>query len=90
MEQDNNEDVSAIETAYRRGWQQGFRHANTLVTFLQLKGYGVNHIQKLLTTYNDILVTSWRYNGNLQRMEDHPNFDIQQLEEIIKHQQPEE
>src|SRR5579871_239131 len=72
----------AQEAAYRRGWQHGSVEATLLVLQLMELGYERRKIRQLLAMYNDLCVSAWRTEGDLEQMEPFPAFDIERLEAI--------
>jgi hypothetical protein len=69
------------EAAYRRGWQQGATEATLIILQLVELGYNRRKIKQLLAIYQDHFISEWR-NGNLEKREAFPSFDIERIEEI--------
>ncbi len=72
----------AQESAYRRGWQQGSIEAERIILQLVELGYARRKIRQLMAIYHDHFVSEWRNNGNLEKKEPFPPFNIEQIEEI--------
>lgn len=70
------------EAAYRRGWQQGFTEAGLILLQLMELGYHRRKINQLLAIYEDCFVSEWRNNGDLEKREPFPSFNIERIEEI--------
>ena len=82
MQRDDAAGRAEQETAYRRGWQQGFTEAtDTLLRLMEL-GYDRRKIRQLVAIYEDHFVSEWRNNGDLEQREPFPPFNIERLEEI--------
>jgi hypothetical protein len=70
------------EAAYRRGWQQGMSEATLLLLQLVELGYDRRKIKQLMAIYEDHFISEWRNNGDLEKREPFPAFNIEQIEEI--------
>jgi hypothetical protein len=83
-EQPNNpaNERGAQESVYRRGWQQGATEATRIVLQLVEMGYDRRKINQLLAIYQDHCVSPWRYDGDLEKKEPFPEFNVEQLEQI--------
>jgi hypothetical protein len=83
-EQPNNasDERRAQESTYRRGWQQGTTEATRIILQLVELGYDRRKINQLMAIYQDHRVSPWRYDGDLEKRETFPPFDVEQLEEL--------
>lgn len=70
------------EAAYRRGWQQGATEVTLIILQLVELGYDRRKIKQLLAIYQDHFISEWRDNGDLEKREPFPPFNIQRIEEI--------
>jgi hypothetical protein len=70
------------EITYRRGWQQGANEAERIILQLVELGYDRRKIKQLMAIYNDHFVSAWRNDGNLEKKEPFPSFNIRQIEDI--------
>ena len=70
------------EAAYRRGWQQGATETTLIILQLVELGYDRRKIKQLLAIYQDHFISEWRNNGDLEKREAFPPFDIERIEEI--------
>src|SRR5690349_14732543 len=78
------QDRTAIEAAYRRGWTQGVEEIALMVGALMEMGYRPIQIRRLLAAYQDHFLARWREDGDLTRREPPPEFEIHILLEIVK------
>lgn len=81
MQQDAPE-AADRERAYRRGWQQGSTETERIILQLVELGYARRKIRQLMAIYHDHFVSEWRTNGDVEKKEPFPPFDIEQIEEI--------
>ena len=81
MQQDASQRVEN-EAAYRRGWQQGATETTLIILQLVELGYDRRKIKQLMAIYEDHFVSEWRNNGDLEKRESFPSFNVQQIEEI--------
>ena len=81
MSEEHQSDKSENEAAYRRGWQQGATEVTLIILRLVEFGYNRRKINQLLAIYQDHFVSEWRNNGDLEKREPFPSFDIQRIEE---------
>jgi hypothetical protein len=77
-----SEEHQECEAAYQRGWQQGATEVTLIILQLVELGYKRRKIKQLLAIYQDHFISEWRNNGDLEKREAFPSFDIQRIEEI--------
>jgi hypothetical protein len=80
MQQDDHREVER-ESSYRRGWQQGLNEAERIILQLIELGYDRRKIRQMLAIYNDHFVSEWRNNGDLEKREPSPPFNIERIED---------
>lgn len=71
------------EAAYRRGWMHGTEETTRLVLQLVALGYKQTEIKRLLAVYDDYFLYRWRNEGDLDKREVPPPFDIEQCQAIL-------
>lgn len=76
------EDLIEKEAAYRRGWGHGCTEATEVIVRLLELGYDRHKIRQYMAIYDDHFVSEWRQNGDLEKREPFPAFNVQQIEEI--------
>lgn len=81
MQQDASQRVEN-EAAYRRGWQQGATETTLIILQLVELGYDRRKIKQLMAIYEDHFISEWRNNGDLEKREPFPSFNVQHIEEI--------
>src|SRR6266480_1901849 len=82
MSEGHQSDKSEIEATYRRGWQHGATETTLIILRLVEFGYNRRKINQLLAIYQHHFISEWRNNGDLEKREPFPTFDIQRIEEI--------
>src|SRR6266700_3499911 len=82
MSEEHQSDKSKNEVAYRHGWQHSATETTLIILRLVEFGYNRRKINQLLAIYQDHFISEWRNNGNLEKKEPFPSFDIQRIEEI--------
>ena len=80
----DEQDTSAREAAYRRGWTQSFEEASRLVLQLVELGYKPTIIKRLLAVYDDHFLSGWRHDGDLSKREAPPPFDVIKCQAILE------
>src|SRR6266700_7507182 len=73
----------AREAAYRRGWTQGTAETALLVLQLVELGYKPTEMKRLLAVFDDHFLSPWRYEGNLDKREAPPSFNIEECQAIL-------
>ena len=80
--QSDTQKAEKDDSAYRRGWQQGFTEATRFILQMVKQGMEPGKINQLIGIYQDYKVSAWRNEGDLSKKEDYPDFIIAELEEI--------
>ena len=75
-------DRSESESAYRRGFMHGAAEVSRIILELVEMGYERRKIKQFLAIYEDHYLNEWRNNGDLEKKEPFPDFNIQEIEEI--------
>ena len=71
------------EAAYRRGWTQAADETARLVLQLIELGYKPTEIKRLLAVYDDHFLAKWRHEGDLDKREAPPEFNIEECQAIL-------
>jgi hypothetical protein len=80
---EQDEARAMAEAAYRRGWVQGTDEASRLVLQLVELGYRSTEIKRLLAVYDDHFLAAWRDEGDLDKREAPPDFNIEECQAIL-------